>query len=61
MKTPAPADVADVLVAEAAKAATHAMAQYPHDRTERLAYEAAQLRTLITVVAHQLRDIKGWA
>jgi hypothetical protein len=47
---------ADQLIELAAKASADSFRRYPHDRTERLADEAASLRTLVELAANALRE-----
>lgn len=56
--TRTPAGLADMLTEQAVQAHTRAFQRYPHNRTERLADEAAQLRTLIEVAVDQLRSME---
>lgn len=54
-----PEELAAWLTDNAAQAHLKAMERYPIDREERLADEAAQLRTLIEVAAQRLQAMEG--
>lgn len=53
-----PTALADALASEASEAAVKAFARYPHDQLQRLADEAAQLRTLIELTVDALRGVE---